>query len=80
MALPILHFFRHACCSPYRSATTHSENSEKFRCGQRGHMTIAIPDVALWQFSFAAYRTSYAVRSAFLTTAIPFLLIDAIIL
>jgi len=60
----------------YRSATTHGEkpNRRNFRVwnslGQRGHVTIAVPDAAFSAVHFLQlYCTSCAVRSAFLATA-----------
>jgi len=59
----------------HRLATTHSANRRNSLVwnshrGQCGHVTIAIPDAVFFGGSvLQRYRTSYAVRSAFLTTA-----------
>ena len=70
-ALPI-HFFRHFCCRIYHSATTQRNTEPVWNShGGRGHVTMnAIPDAAFRRFGSASiYRTSHAVRSAFLALA-----------
>ena len=74
-ALPI-HFFRHLLIDVTFRRHSEKPNRQNFRVwnshGQRGHVTTAIPDEAFSVLQL--YRTSYAVRSAFLATATFFLL------
>ena len=59
------HFFKHFCSRMCRLATTHNEKANRIfhvlnSHGQRGHVTVAIPDV---EFS-AVWFCSYTVRHA----------------